>query len=536
MNPAAGGIRTPDQRLRVFVSSTLKELAPERRAVRAAIERLALAPVMFELGARPHPPRSLYRAYLEQSDIFVGIFWEQYGWIAPGEEVSGLEDEWNLAPDIPKLIYLKHSEGRHERLERLLGRIRDADGASYVGFTDAAELADLLTADLATLLAERFDSAAARHEPLGRPQSAVFSTEPVRLPSPLTRLIGRTDELDTLTRMLHNGHRLVTITGPGGIGKSRLAVAAAREVESAYPDGVVFVDLAPVLDPGLVLVTLGNALGIRDTGDLPMTEKVSHALAGRRMLLVLDNVEQVVDAAPELITLLEGSRATVLSTSRILLRVRGEQNVPIGPLDSSAAMELFVERARAVKPDFDLSPENAAHVAAICDALDNAPLALELAAARLRVLTPSVLVERLDHALPCSSPARVIFPSASAPSGRPSTGAPSCCRRRRPSCCSASAFFGPVSASTRSSGWQRAWRESMRSTRSVHSSTAVSSASRTADREPGSRCWPLCANTDAISSPNGNDSQMRRTAMPRSTSPSRRRLTPRPPGTGRWRG
>ena len=85
MNPvAAGGIRTPDQRLRVFVSSTLKELAPERRAVRAAIERLALAPVMFELGARPHPPRELYRAYLEQSDIFVGLYWEQYGWVAPG--------------------------------------------------------------------------------------------------------------------------------------------------------------------------------------------------------------------------------------------------------------------------------------------------------------------------------------------------------------------------------------------------------------------------------------------------------------------
>src|SRR5687768_2410766 len=154
MNPVAGGIRTPDQRLRVFVSSTLKELAPERRATRAAIERLALAPVMFELGARPHPPRELYRAYLEQSDIFVGLYWEQYGWIAPGEDVSGLEDEWNLAPDIPKLIYIKRSEHRQERLDELLDRIRDDDGASYVAFTEAAELADLVTADLATLLAE----------------------------------------------------------------------------------------------------------------------------------------------------------------------------------------------------------------------------------------------------------------------------------------------------------------------------------------------------------------------------------------------
>jgi len=97
--PATGGpvIRTPDQLLRVFVSSTLGELAAERRAARVAIEQLHLAPVMFELGARPHPPRKLYRSYLEQSDVFVGIYWERYGWIAPGETISGLEDEYRLA-------------------------------------------------------------------------------------------------------------------------------------------------------------------------------------------------------------------------------------------------------------------------------------------------------------------------------------------------------------------------------------------------------------------------------------------------------
>ena len=121
MSQGAGVIRTPDQRLRVFVSSTLRELAAERREARGVIERLALAPVMFELGARPHPPRALYRAYLEQSDIFVGIYWESYGWVAPGEKVSGLEDEYNLAPEIPMLIYVKHSEARQQRLETLLG-------------------------------------------------------------------------------------------------------------------------------------------------------------------------------------------------------------------------------------------------------------------------------------------------------------------------------------------------------------------------------------------------------------------------------
>ena len=109
MNGPAGSapIRTPDQRLRVFVSSTLKELEPERRAARTAIERLRLAPVMFELGARPHPPRELYRAYLDQSDVFVGVYGREYGWIAPDEEISGLEDEWRLAPrDMPRLIYV----------------------------------------------------------------------------------------------------------------------------------------------------------------------------------------------------------------------------------------------------------------------------------------------------------------------------------------------------------------------------------------------------------------------------------------------
>ncbi len=177
-------------------------------------------------------------------------------------------------------------------------------------------------------------------------------------------------------------------------------MAAAREVEAAFPDGVVFVDLAPVLDAGLVITAVANALGIRDTGERPLAEKLAGALAGRRLLLVLDNVEQVVDAAPKLSALIEGSSASVLATSRILLRVRGEQNVPVGPLPSPEAAELFVERARAVKPDFELTDANAPQIVAICAALDNVPLALELAAARLRVLTPSALIERLDHALP----------------------------------------------------------------------------------------------------------------------------------------
>ena len=100
-------IRTPDQRVRVFVSSTLQELAAERRAVRDAVTGLRLVPVMFELGARPYPPRPVYRAYIAQSQVFVGIYWQSYGWVAPGEQVSGLEDEYRLSARLPRLIYVK---------------------------------------------------------------------------------------------------------------------------------------------------------------------------------------------------------------------------------------------------------------------------------------------------------------------------------------------------------------------------------------------------------------------------------------------
>ena len=128
-------IRTPDQRIRVFVSSTLRELADERRAVRAAIERMQLAPVMFELGARPHPPRELYRSYLAQSDVFVGIYGDSYGWVARDEEVSGLEDEYNLAPrSMPKLIYIRRSSTRDPRLSELIARIQSDDAAAYLPF------------------------------------------------------------------------------------------------------------------------------------------------------------------------------------------------------------------------------------------------------------------------------------------------------------------------------------------------------------------------------------------------------------------
>src|SRR5512136_1103947 len=186
-------IRTPDQRLRVFVSSTLQEVAAERAAAREAITQLRLAPVMFELGARPHPPQDLYRAYLDQSDIFVGIYWQKYGWVAPDMDISGLEDEWRLSGDRPKLIYIKApAPDREPRLKELLDQIRNDDRVSYKPFGAPDELRDLIENDLALLLTERFEVSRAAPEAASKPEPLVTHN----LPAQLTRFIGREKVVD----------------------------------------------------------------------------------------------------------------------------------------------------------------------------------------------------------------------------------------------------------------------------------------------------------------------------------------------------
>jgi hypothetical protein len=150
-------IRTPDRRLRVFVSSTLGELAEERRAVSRAISALRLTPVMFEAGARPYSPAEVYRAYLAQSDVFIGLYWQRYGQLVPGGRVSGLEEEFELSGGLPRLLYVKApAPDREPGLADLLARIREEASASYRGFRTPAELGRLVRDDLAVLLSERF--------------------------------------------------------------------------------------------------------------------------------------------------------------------------------------------------------------------------------------------------------------------------------------------------------------------------------------------------------------------------------------------
>ncbi|GEP47140.1 DUF4062 domain-containing protein [Microbacterium saccharophilum] len=404
---APRAIRTPDQRLRIFVSSTLRELEPERRAARAAIERLRLAPVMFELGARPHPPRELYRSYLAQSDVFVGVYGQQYGWVAPGEDVSGLEDEYRLSAGMPSLIYVREPAGAREpRLEELLQRIRDDDRVSYKSFRDAEELGRLLQDDLAVLLTEQFDQARAQRPAEQMPRPGI--------PAPYSPLVGREAERDaTLALLAQESTRLVTLTGAGGIGKSRLAIEVALEVARAGRD-VAFTLLEAVSSPERVIDALARSLGVRDAASAgSLTERVISAIGERDTLLVIDNMEHLLGATATVMELITGTpRLQVLVTSRAPLRVRPERVVEVGPLavpadgtrdvtaaQGSAALALFVQRGAAVQPGFTLTPANVGDVVKICRALEGVPLAIELAAARLRTLAPADLLARLDTAL-----------------------------------------------------------------------------------------------------------------------------------------
>src|SRR5215471_1766175 len=403
--PAADGgwsaIRTPDQRVRVFVSSTLEELAAERRAARSAIEQLRLAPVMFESGARAHPPQEVYRAYLAQSDIFVGIYWQRYGWVGPGMTISGLEDELRLAAGMPRLLYVKvPAPGMEPGLSRMLEAIRAEGTTAYKRFSDAGELRELIASDLAMTLAERF----------GGPDRAARWPA---IPSPVSALVGRDADVAAVTRMLTAPRaRLVVLTGSGGAGKTRLALAVAERTQEQWADGAAFVDLSPVTDPGLVPDAIAAALGLVGQGRERPADTLERGLAGRHMLLVLDNFEQVLGAAPAVTDLLQrapGLRALV--TSRVVLRLRGEQEWRVDPLGvpppgstlavlaEAPAVRLFVDRARDVQPGFTLTSQNAAAVAELCRRLDGLPLALELSAASMRLLTPDQILARLPGQL-----------------------------------------------------------------------------------------------------------------------------------------
>jgi predicted ATPase len=405
-------IRTPDRRLRVFVSSTLGELAEERRAVARAVSALRMTPVMFELGARPHPPRDVYRAYVAQSDVFVGLYWQSYGQVGPGMEVSGLEDELELARGLPRLLYVRApAPDREPRLAELLTRIRAEATVSYRRFGTPLELGRLVRDDLASLLSDRF--AATVPGPTDRAPPAGRGPSP--LPMGTTSLVGREQAVDDVAVLFERPEvRLVTLTGPGGVGKTRLAIAVAQRLRDGFGTGTAFVPLAAVTEPGLALAGVARAMGadLAGTGD-PLAALVEQ-VGDDRWLLVLDNLEQVVHVAHDLGELLARCPGVaILATSRTVLGLRGEWEYPVLPLllpadprgasvqelAEAPAVALFVDRARAVRHDFGLTEGNAAAVAEICRRLEGLPLAIELAAARIRLLDPGALLARLARSL-----------------------------------------------------------------------------------------------------------------------------------------
>jgi predicted ATPase/DNA-binding XRE family transcriptional regulator len=234
-----------------------------------------------------------------------------------------------------------------------------------------------------------------------------------KLSVPHTSLLGRERELEEIQDFLQE-IRLLTLTGTGGVGKTRLALEVARRAEDLFPDGVAFVGLAPLSDAALVVSTIAQALGLSELEGRTVREALHAYLKEKRLLLVLDNLEHLLEVVPEVIALMEACPdLTVLGTSRAPLRVRGEQEYPVEPLgvpdptrtplveevSVAPAVELFIERARASSPSFELTEANAAAVAAICWRLNGLPLALELAATQTRFLGPTALLSRLDRAL-----------------------------------------------------------------------------------------------------------------------------------------
>ncbi len=230
---------------------------------------------------------------------------------------------------------------------------------------------------------------------------------PRGLPTPATPLVGRDDDVSRVADLLRAG-RLVTLSGPGGVGKTRLVLAVATAVGERYADGVVLVELTPLLEPAQVLPAIADAVDAARDASRTVADDVVERLRGRHLLLVLDNLEHLLDAAPEIAALVEAvPDLTVLTTSRAPLRVRSETEYGVEPLDveerpdgtPSPAARLLLDRAQRVSPGWGAGPSGAATVTAICERVSGLPLALELAAARARLLDPDALLARLDTAL-----------------------------------------------------------------------------------------------------------------------------------------
>ncbi|HZC75615.1 MAG TPA: BTAD domain-containing putative transcriptional regulator, partial [Gaiellaceae bacterium] len=322
----------------------------------------------------------------------------------------GRHDE--LVPELERLIAAEPYRERF-RVQHALALYRSGRQVDALAACRAARelLVEELGIDPGPELQE-LERRILRHDPaLAAPDAPAPAR--LRLPTPPTPLVGRRLEVAAVCALLRRDDvRLVTLTGPGGAGKTRLSIAAAAELGPELRDGAVFVDLAPIHDPALVGSSLAQALGVGETGEAVEDVLADH-LRDRSMVLLLDNLEQLVPDVELVSRLLAAApRLLVLATSRTPLRLAGEHEYPVPPLAlpeaeetgfeqiaANDAVRLFAARAGAVDPDFQLDEENAVAVAEVCARLDGLPLAIELAAARSKLLPPATMSTRLDRAL-----------------------------------------------------------------------------------------------------------------------------------------
>jgi predicted ATPase/class 3 adenylate cyclase len=401
-------------------------------AMRAAVERhLAL----LDMAIAAHGGRR----YMQVGDAVQAAFATAGDGVAAAIEAqrSLITEPWPLANPIQVRMALHTDEavpdasGQYRqvpalnRLSRVLavthgGQIllthttRQLAGDSLPEDVDFLDLGQHRLRDL--LQSEHMFQVLAPGLPADFPPLPSLDRHETNLPILPTPLIGRAGDVDRVVALMEDeDHRLVTLIGPGGTGKTRLALAAGAELLDTFPDGVWFVDLAPLADPALLLPTIAATLGVHETSVSRTEQALISYLEPKRLLLILDNFEQIVLAASDVSDLLTACpRLAVLVTSREPLQLRAEHLVPVPPLQLPEpdvipplaelacvpAVDLFVQRAQAIVPSFVLADENAVAVAEICRRLDGLPLAIELAAARVRLLPPVALLARLEQRLP----------------------------------------------------------------------------------------------------------------------------------------